>query len=142
MTVRISPYLVFNGNGAEAVRFYERALGAEVLGVMKFGQMPSDPNQPPMPDDAKERVAHAHLRMGGTDLMLSDTFPGQPYSTGNNVNVIVMVDTPANARQVFDALQEGGQVLMPLAETHWSPAYGMLTDRFGVTFQISTEAQR
>ncbi|HWI66297.1 MAG TPA: VOC family protein [Symbiobacteriaceae bacterium] len=138
MPARICPYLVMNGNAAEAVRFYEKALGAEVAGVVNFGQMPEDPGHP-LPAEAKDRVAHAHLKIGGTDLMLSDTFPGQPHSSGNQVNVMFLADTPATARRVFDALSDGGKVLMPLAQTHWSPAYGMLIDRFGVSFQISTD---
>ena len=138
MTARICPYLQMNGTAAEAVRFYEKALGAEVVGVVNFGEMPADHTQT-LTDEQKNRIAHAHLKIGGTDLMLADTFPGQPHSSGNQVTVMFLADNPDTARRVFDALADGANVIMPLEKTFWSPAYGMLVDKFGVTFQISTD---
>ncbi len=138
MSVRLNPYLVMNGNGKEAVAFYAKALQATVITVSTFGEMPADPNHP-MPDEVKDRVMHALLKVGETDLMFSDTFPGMPYQTGNNVNVTFVTDSADRAKEVFDALAEGGQVTMPLQQTFWSPAYGQVVDKFGVPWQISTE---
>ena len=77
MVLGIYPYLVMNGNGQEAVKFYEKALDAKVIGVQTFGEMPGNPEFP-TPIEAIDRVMNAHLKVGDTDLMLSDTFPGQP----------------------------------------------------------------
>lgn len=141
MALRMNPYLVLNGNAKEAVAFYQKALGAQVQGVMTFGEGPSDPNYQ-MPEEAKDRVMHAHLKVGETDLMLSDTFPGMPFQLGNQVNVTIVTDDAGQAKQIFDALAEGGQIRMPLQQTFWSPAYGALADKFGVEWQVSTEAKQ
>lgn len=138
MTVRLNPYLVMDGNAMEAIRFYEKALDAKVLGVMTFGDMPGNPDSP-LPEAAKNRVAHALLKVGESDLMLSDTFPGQPLHVGNQVTVLITAKDKDHSRRLFEALKEGGRVDMPLQETSWSPAYGMLTDKFGVSFHVNTE---
>ncbi len=138
MSMRLSPYLVTNGNGKEAVAFYEDALSAKVLGMQTFGDLPDDPDHP-TPEEAKDRVMHALLQAGDSQLMLSDTFPGRPYQVGNHVTIAVVVDDASKAKEIFDKLSRGGKVEMPLQETFWSPAYGSVIDKFGVLFQISTE---
>ncbi|PLR78321.1 hypothetical protein CU633_05790 [Bacillus sp. V3-13] len=132
------PYLVMNGNGQEAVKFYEHALEAKVMGLQTFGDMPENPEHP-IPIEAKDRVLNAHLKVGNTDLMLSDTFPGQPYQLGSQVTIAMTITDVEKSKEVFGKLQEGGQVIMPLQETFWSPSYGQITDKFGVTWQISAE---
>jgi PhnB protein len=137
----MNPYITTNGNGREVVAFYQQALGAEVLGVMTFGEGPSDPNYQ-MPEEAKDRIMHAHLKVGETDLMLSDTFPGQPLQVGNQVTIALMVENVDQGKRIFEALAEGGQVSMPFQQTFWSPGYGMVTDKFGTPWQVSTEAKQ
>jgi PhnB protein len=137
----MNPYLVMDGNAIEAIRFYEEALEAKTVGVQTFGEMPANPDFP-IPESAKESVAHAMLQVGETELMISDTFPGQPFQTGNHVNICIISDSVEKSKQFYEALQVGGQVHMPLQETFWSPAYGSVTDKFGVMFQISTEINK
>lgn len=138
MILRLNPYIVLDGQVKEAVQFYEKVLDGEVVGILTFGAMPADPEFV-LPEEAKDRVAHAMLRIGETDLMLSDTFPGQPVHQGDQVSICVTSSTAEKSKQIFDALAEGGQVSMPLQETSWSPAYGIVTDKYGVQFQITTE---
>lgn len=140
MAVRMNPYLVLDGNAREAIAFYEQALRAQVVGVQTFGEMPPDPNHP-IPDGVKDRILHAMLKVGETDLMFSDTFPGMPYQTGNHVTIAIVTDNVTTSKELFDALAEGGQVSMPMQETFWSPAYGQLTDKFGVGWQVTTEVK-
>lgn len=140
MTVCLNPYLVMNGNAREAIAFYQKALDARVLGVQTFGEMPGDPNRP-LPEGAHDRVLHARLKVGETDLMLSDTFPGMPYQTGNHVTIALTTDDAEKSRRIFEALAEGGRVQMPLQKTFWSPAYGQVMDRFAVVWQINTEVR-
>lgn len=139
MILGMHPYLVLNGNGQEAVRFYENALDAKVLNVQKFGDMPGNPEEP-TPDAVKELILNAHLKVGDTDLMLSDTFPGQEYSIGTNVTIALMPNDIEKTKEVFEKLQDGGQVKLPLQPTFWSPLYGQVVDKFGVFWQISTAA--
>jgi len=135
------PYLQLNGNAREAIGFYEKVFHAENLGVITFGEMPTTPDFP-FPEDAKDLVSHATIKVGESEIMFSDTFPGQPAQEGNLVTICVTFDNADKARQIFEALQEGGQVEMPLMETSFSSAYGVIKDKFGVTFQIYTEGYR
>ncbi|EEM03718.1 hypothetical protein bmyco0003_39840 [Bacillus pseudomycoides] len=137
MILGINPYLVLDGNGQEAVKFYEHALDAKVEVIQTFGEMPENPEFT-VPDEVKDRVLHAHLKVGNTDLMISDTFPGQPYQIGSQVTVAIRISDAEKAKEVFEKLQDGGQVIMPIQETFWSPAYGQVKDKFNVEWQVST----
>jgi PhnB protein len=141
MSMRLAPYLMMNGNAKEAILFYEKALDAKLLFNQTFGEMPENPEFP-LPEEAKELVSHAMLKVGETDLMFSDNFPGQESSIGNQVTICISSDDVEKSKQMFEALQQDGQVKMPLQETFFSPAYGIVTDKFGVTFQIYTENQQ
>ncbi|KOS02533.1 MULTISPECIES: VOC family protein [Paenibacillus] len=140
MSKHLIPYITMDGNAKEAIEFYEEALDAQLLFIQTFGEMPENPDFP-IPAEVKERVGHATLKVGETELMFSDTFPGSPFSSGNQVSICITTDSVEQAQKMFDALQQGGQVGMPLQETHFSPAYGNVTDKFGVTFQMFTEAR-
>lgn len=140
MTLRLTPYLMMDGNAKEAIEYYQKALDAQVLFLQTFGEMPENPEFP-LPDEAKNRVSHAMLKVGESDLMFSDTFPGQPHQAGSQVTLCISTKDAEKSRQIFDALADGGQVDMPLQETFFSPLYGIVTDKFGVTFQIYTEGK-
>lgn len=140
MALRMNPYLVMDGNAKEATQFYEKALDAQVVMVQTFGEMPANPDFP-LPESARDRISHALLKVGETDLMFSDTFPGQPVQSSNQVQICIMTDQAEQAKRIYEALREGGQVVMPLQETFWSPAYGIVADKYGVNWNISTEAK-
>ncbi|WP_312114763.1 VOC family protein [Brevibacillus reuszeri] len=141
MSLRLTPYVVLDGETKEAIAFYEKALDAKVVFVQTFADMPANPDFP-LPDEAKDRVAHASLKVGDSDLMFSDSFPGQSIPKGDHVTICIVSDDVEKSKRIFDALQDGGQVIMPLQETHFSPAYGNLKDKFGITFQIFTEGNQ
>ncbi|CAM4516611.1 VOC family protein [Paenibacillus macerans] len=140
MTMRLTPYLVMDGNAKEAISFYEKALEAKVIMLQSFGEMPENPEFP-LPEAAKDRVSHALLKVGESEMMFSDTFPGQPHQSGTQVTICLTTNDAELAKRMFEALAEGGQINMPLQETFFSPAYGSLTDKFGVTFQIFVEGK-
>lgn len=140
MALKLIPYLVMNGNANEAIDFYEKALGAQVLFKQSFGEMPQNPEFP-LPEEAKNRVGHASVKIGESELMFSDTFPGQPHSSGNQVTICISLNDADKSKQIFDALSQDGRVTMPLQETFFSPAYGSVTDKFGISFQIFTEGR-
>ena len=94
-----------------------------------------------LPEEAKDLVMHTRLIVFGSRIMFSDTFPGMPFSTGNNVTLAVVSDDEEQMRQAFDKLKEGGNVRMELQETFWSKCYGSLTDKFGVEWQFSHEVK-
>jgi len=140
MTIRLTAYLMMDGNAKEAISFYEKTLDAQLLFQQTFGEMKENPEFP-LPAEAKGRLAHAHIKIGDSDLMFSDTFPGQPVQSGNQVTICISTDDKEKSARIFEALQQDGRVIMPLQETEFSPAYGMVTDKFGVTFHVYMEGK-
>ncbi len=132
---QIQPYLFFEGRSDEAIEFYRRAVGAEVAMLMRFKDAP-EPHDPGMtPPGSAEKVMHAELRIGGAAVLLSDgRCTGQPKFEGFSLSLTVASEAEAERR--FGALAEGGQVEMPLTKTFFSPRFGMLVDRFGVSWMV------
>lgn len=137
MTLQLTPYIMLDGNAMEAIQFYERSLDAKVFFKQTFGEGPETPEQP-FSEEAKERLSHSVLKIGETELYVADTFPGQPNQKGNQVQVCITAPNVEKSNQLYESLQQEGQVITPLQKTHFSAAYGMVTDKFGVTFQIFT----
>lgn len=143
--MQFQPYLTFDGNAAEAMKFYERLFGGKLEAMMTFGDMPADPSATegcagidgPMPEAMKQRLLHGALLLDGQMLMASDSMPGQPYEGQKNVGIAMTFETVDRAREVFQALSEGGQVQMPLGETFWSEIFGACSDRFGTHWLIN-----
>lgn len=133
--MKIEPYLSFDGRCDEAIAFYQRAIGAEVQMLMRFKDHP-EPSQPGMvPPGSENKVMHASLRIGESTMLLSDgRCLGKPTFQGISLT-LTAADT-AEANRLFAALGDGGQVQMPLAKTFFSSAFGMLADRFGVSWMV------
>jgi PhnB protein len=136
----INPYINFAGNCREAVEYYARVFRTSPAQVMTFGEMPPSPGMPPLPEAAKDLIMHAELSVGGTALMFSDTFPGMPLNTGNNISLTLVTTNRDEIVNAFNMLKEGGQVSMDLQETFWSKLYGMVTDKFGIPWQFSLDS--
>lgn len=133
----IAPYLFFDGNCEEAVRFYERSLGAKVEMLMRYKEGP--PAMPGMHANFGEKVMHCSLRIQGQPAFLcADDCMGHPTFGGFRLTYTAS-DEP-EAQRVFTALSEGGTVDAPLAKTFFSPAFGMLRDRFGVGWMVMVPA--
>jgi PhnB protein len=134
--MQIESYLFFNGRCEEAIEFYQRALGAEVLMLMRNKESPEPPPPGTMPPGSEDKVMHATLRIGTSNLMLSDGYcDGKPAFTGFSLSLDAADE--AEAERLFAALSDGGTVQMPLAKTFWSPKFGMVADRFGVGWMVS-----
>ena len=132
----IEPYLFFEGRCEEAVEFYRKALGAQVLMLMRYKESPEPPPPGKLPPGYENKVMHASLRVGDATLMASDGMAqGQPRFQGFSLSLAA--PDAAEANRFFAALSDGGQVQMPLAKTFWSPLFGMVTDRFGVAWMVS-----
>lgn len=132
--MKIIPYLVFEGRCEEALDFYRTALGAEVTMLMRFKDSPESPTC--TPQGADDKIMHAEMRIGASTIMLSDGMCDKDASfKGFSLNL--EVNEMAEAKRLFAALLEGGDVLMPLEKTFWSPCFGMVTDRFGVCWMIN-----
>ena len=138
--MRVEPYLFFNGRCEEAVEFYKRALGAEVLMLMRFKDSPEPPQPGMIPPGSENKIMHVSLRVGETTVMASDGHcTGQSNFQGFSLSITAA--DQADADRKFAALADGGQVQMPLAKTFWSPRFGMVADRFGVGWMVSVAPQ-
>ncbi len=129
----LDSYLFFNGNCADAMRFYETSIGGQMVTMMTYGQSP-DPSQ--CGADAKDRIMHSHLLIDGRNLMASDTPPGQPMQPPNGFALSLNYTSAEEARKVFDALAAGGKVTMPMSKTFWIELFGMCTDKFGIPWMV------
>jgi PhnB protein len=134
VTMQVQPYLFFDGRCEEAIQFYKKALGAEVQMLMRFKDSPEPPNPDCMPVSG-EMVMHASFRIGSTMLMASDG-QGKGQASFKGFSLSLTVPKEADADRLFAALSDGGQVQMPLAKTFFSPRFGMVADRFGVSWMI------
>jgi PhnB protein len=139
MELKFTPFIMLNGQAGEAIRFYEKAFGAQVVFRQTFGEMPEDGSSVPMSEEVKNRIAHSVLVVSGSELYVSDSAPNQPLERGDQVNICITVKNVSDAERIYDALRSEGKVLLPLQPMYFSPAFSMVTDRFGVTFQIFTE---
>jgi len=130
--MKLEPYLFFEGRCDEAISFYQKAIGAEVTALMRYREGPGQGSYPP---GSEEKVMHANLRIGEVTVMLSDGFcAGQPEFQG--FSLCLLPADQAKARQMFESLADGGEVQMQLTETFYSPLFGMVRDRFGLSWMI------
>jgi PhnB protein len=137
--MRVQPYVFFEGRCDEALDFYRRALGAEVLMLMRYKDSPEAAPPGKLPPGAEEKVMHASFRVGETIILASDgRCQGRPAFQG--FSLVLTVPDDAQAERLFAALSDGGQVQMPLGKTFFSSRFGMVTDRFGVLWMIIVEA--
>lgn len=137
--MQVQSYLFFEGRCEEALEFYRRALGAEVLMMMRNEESPEPPPPDMVPPGTERKIMHASFRIGDTVVMGSDGFSSGKPSFGG-FSLALTVKDQADAERKFAALSEGGQVKMPLSRTFFSPCFGMVADRFGVSWMVMAEA--
>jgi PhnB protein len=131
----LCPYLNFNGQCAEAFKLYERVLGGTIVMMQTHGESPMKDQVPP---GWRDMIIHARLVVGDKVLMGSDA-PPEHYAAPQGISVSINVDSPAEAERIFTALVENGKATMPFGKTFWSPAFGMLVDRFGIPWIVNCE---
>ncbi|WP_237215141.1 VOC family protein [Falsiroseomonas oryziterrae] len=133
--MQVQPYLFLDGRAEEAMAFYRRVLGAEVTTLMRFRDAPDPPPPGAVAPGSEDKVMHAEMRIGETVVMLSDgRCGGQPAFQG--VSLALSVADAAEADRIFAALADGGQVQMPIGATFFSPRFGMVADRFGLSWMV------
>ena len=132
--MQVQPYLFFDGRCDEALEFYKQTLGAEVAMLMRWKDSPDKSMCTPANEN---KVMHSSVRIGDTTLMASDgRNTGNPNFQGFALSINAKDD--ADADKLFAALSDGGKVTMPMAKTFFSPRFGMLADKFGVSWMVIT----
>jgi PhnB protein len=137
---KLSPYLNFNGNAAQAIKLYETALGAKTESIQRFGDVAEIKSAP----EDKGRVMHAMLQIGAGVIMISDTMPDMPTDAAShgNTHVCLEFDDATDLQRKFDALAVGGKVTMPVQDTFWGAKFGMLNDAFGIRWMFNCQTKK
>ena len=152
MSTTLTPYLSFAGNTREAFAFYEKAIGGRIEAMLRYADMPlpalaaaaattadAGCGEGSMPTG--DGIMHACLKLPGGDMLFAgDRPPGMPYEGVKGVMLAVQYDSVDAAHTAFHALSQGGQVTMAMAPSFWSKTFGMVTDRFGVSWAVNGEA--
>ena len=133
--MQLSPYLLFNGDCEQALKFYEQTLGAKIEFLTRFAGSPSAEQAPP---EWGDKVLHATLKIDGNVVMASDAPPGH-YEKPQGMSISISLNDRAKAESIFNALAEGGKTLMPFAKTFWASGFGMCVDRFGIPWMVNCE---
>lgn len=132
----VQPYLFFsNGRCEEALNFYAEALNGRIEFLTRFKDAPEQPSSEDCGTVSPEHVMHANLRILDTQIMASDG--ARPEDRFGGFSLSIAAATPEDARRYYDALVVGGQATMPVQETFWAFAFGMLVDRFGVSWMVN-----
>jgi PhnB protein len=141
--MKISPYLMFNGEAASAAEFYAGVLGGRVENLVRYGDFPPMEGMPPLSEDYKRRIGHCCIasdRFPGGTMGIADTVLPDALTFGNGQMLTISVDSVAEAETIWERLSAGAQKIMnPLAETFFAKLYGELTDRFGVQWAVMFE---
>lgn len=133
--MQFSPYLLFNGDCAEAFKFYEQTLGGKIDALMPFAGSPSAEHVPP---EWSDKILHASMTIDGQMIMASDAPPGH-YAKPQGISVSIALKDPDKGEQIFNTLAEGGNVQMPFQKTFWASGFGMCVDRFGIPWMVNCE---
>lgn len=140
--MQIQPYLFFDGRCEEAIAFYRQAVGAEVVMLMRYADGPEGSAQ--CPDGTQlsaDKVMHACLQIGASQVLVSDGMcGGQPKFDG--FSLALTADDDAAAKRLFEALADGGQVQQPLMAAFFASSFGMLADRYGVSWMVLVPDER
>ena len=134
--MQVNAYLNFNGQCAEAFRFYEQVLGGKIEAMMTHGETPMSEHVGP---EWRDAIIHARLVVGDQVLLGSDA-PPEYFEKPQGFSVSISLPSPDEAQRIFNGLAENGTVTMPFGKTFWSPAFGMTVDRFGIPWMVNCEA--
>lgn len=133
--MQLNPYLLFNGDCDQALKFYEQTLGAKIEFLTRFAGSPSAEQVPP---EWGDKVLHATLKIDDSVLMVSDAPPGH-YEKPQGMSISISLNDPAKGESIFNALAEGGKTIMPFAKTFWASGFGMCIDRFGIPWMVNCD---
>ena len=132
--MKVQAYVTFDGRCEEALEFYKKSIGAVVTGLMRWkDSQDKDMKGPP---GYEEKIMNAAFRIGETELMADDGM-GEKRAEFKGMTLAIEVADDAEAKRVFTALGDGGNITMPLMKTFWTSSFGMLTDKFGVPWMVN-----
>ena len=135
--MKLTPYIHFAGNAEEAMNFYAQVLEGSAIEINRYGDSPMS-----VDEDYKNKVIHGRVRFGDNVIMISDTFKGNVVTTDGNIQLSIEVAEEGKIDEVFKKMAEGGTVTMELQDTFWGARFGMLKDKFGVSWMFNHEMKK
>lgn len=129
---QLTPYLFFSGQCEEALHFYKKCLGGEIIQRQTFSESPME-----VPEEHQHKIMHAEFKADDFHIMASDGMPGQQQAAGNNIFLSLFFTDQNEQSRVFNQLSSGGKVLMPLEKTFWGSRFGQFVDKFGIGWMVS-----
>ena len=133
----INPSINFNGNAEEAFNFYKSAFGGEFTKVVRFKDMPGDPEHP-IPESEADKIMHITLPIGPNVLIGNDvpSFMGTVNENENRSKISISTESREEADKLFKGLSAGGQIEMPIADSPWGSYFGMFRDKYGIEWTV------
>jgi PhnB protein len=131
--MQVNPYLFYDGNCEEALKYYQKVLGAKIEAILPYE---GGPTEMPIPPEYGKKVMHARITIDGEVLMASDAPPGN-FRQPQGFRVSLQVEDPADAERRFKALAEGGRIDMAFGKTFFSKGFGMCVDQFGTPWMVN-----
>jgi len=141
----VNVYLNFDGNCREAFVFYKSVFGGEFAYLGTFGDMPPQEGLPPLSEEMQSKIMHISLPISKETVLMGSDAGGEwapKLVFGNNFSISVNADSTDEADRIFSALAVDGKITMPLANTFWGDYFGMLTDKFGVNWMVSSTPEK
>lgn len=139
MSISISPYLMLAGNARDVIDFYSEVFESKVDSMEVYKDWPQEMDGA-IPEGYEDKIMHASLTVGSSTLMFADSYPGQTYTPGTVITLMVDVGSVSEAEKIFKKFSDGGEVMIPLTETSFSPGYAQVKDKFGMEWQIVTDS--
>ncbi len=134
---QLTPYIDFNGQCQDALSFYQQAFGQAKVDIKTFADMHDDS----LTEEQKQRVMHAEFEADGVKFMATDGQQSNPSTQGTHIHLSILLDSNEEQSRLFEALSDGGQVVMPLQDTFWGSRFGMCTDKFGIQWMMNVLKQ-
>ena len=137
--MQVVPYLIFQGNAEEAMKFYEEAFNAREVTIDRYDSMPPSKDMPPIPDTYKDKILHGSMKIDDELFYFSDAFPDAEIDTGSNLEINLNIEDEDQLRSIFEKLSKGGEITMPLDITFWGSLFGSITDQYGFRWMLGMQ---
>lgn len=137
MSLQFIPFILMNGRAKEAIEYYQEVFNADLIFKQTIGEAPKD-MVAKFKENELDYIAHSVLKIGETTIYIADIIPEIPFQKGSQICICITTNDISKAKEFYEKLAKDGKVNRELKEIYFSPAYGIVTDKFGVTFQIFT----
>jgi len=138
--MKLTSYLIFNGQAEEAANFYANVLGGKIENLYRYDSMPPQPGMPEIPEDCKQRIMHCSIAFSGETMSVADSLPSDERNFGNGHMLTLMCDSIAQTEEVYAKICVDAQKIpCELSEAFFAKRYAEVVDRFGILWALMYE---